>query len=135
VDLHLAFNNIESLGTGTIMNKLLQHNLVSLSLDKNHIGDSGCQLVAASLTSMHYLSRLNLSFNQIGCRGITSLMRALLGCETITFLGLSGNIMKISSAIAMAFALAHRPRLSHLDLDKLLLESGCPVSHWYRNDI
>ena len=130
VDLHLAFNNIESLGTGTIMNKLLQHNLVSLSLDNNHIGDSGCQLVAASLTSMHYLSRLNLSFNQIGCRGITSLMRALLGCETITFLGLSGNVMKITGAIAMGFALAHHPRLAHLDLDNCCLSqvAQCHIS-------
>jgi len=130
VDLHLAFNNIESLGTGTIMNKLLQHNLVSLSLDNNHIGDSGCQLVAASLTSMHYLQRLNLSFNQIGCRGITSLMRALLGCETITFLGLSGNVMKISGAIAMGFALALHPRLAHLDLDNCCLSqiAQCHIS-------
>jgi len=130
VDLHLSFNNVESLGTGTIMNKLLQHNLVSLSLDNNLIGDSGCQLVAASLTSMHYLSRLNLSFNQIGCRGITSLMRALLGCETITFLGLSGNVMKITGAIAMGFALAHHPRLSHLDLDNCCLSqvAQCHIS-------
>ena len=130
VDLHLSFNNVESLGTGTIMNKLLQHNLVNLSLDNNAIGDSGCQLVAASLTSMHYLSRLNLSFNQIGCRGITSLMRALLGCETITYLGLSGNVMKITGAIAMGFALAHHPRLAHLDLDNCCLSqvAQCHIS-------
>ena len=130
VDLHLGFNNVESAGTGTLMNKLLQHNIVSLSLDNNLIGDSGCQLVAASLTSMHYLSRLNLSFNQIGCRGITSLMRALLGCETITFLGLSGNVMKITGAIAMGFALAHHPRLAHLDLDNCCLSqvAQCHIS-------
>jgi len=130
VDLHLSFNNVKPLGTGTIMNKLLQHNLVSLSLDNNLIGDSGCQLVAASLTSMHYLSRLNLSFNQIGCRGITSLMRALLGCETINYLGLSGNVMKITGAIAMGFALAHHPRLAHLDLDNCCLSqvAQCHIS-------
>jgi len=120
-DLHLSFNRIDSLGTGVIMNKLLQHNLVSLSLDNNFIGDSGCQLVAASLTSLHFLSRLNLSFNQIGCRGVTSLMRALLGCETITSLSISGNIMKISGATAMGYALAHHPRLAHLDLDNCCL--------------
>lgn len=121
VDLHLSFNRIESLGTGVIMNKLLQHNLVSLSLDNNLIGDSGCQLVAASLTSLHFLSRLNLSFNQIGCRGVTSLMRALLGCETITSLSISGNIMKVSGAMAMGYALAHHPRLAHLDVDNCCL--------------
>ncbi len=130
VDLHLSFNNIGSSGTGTLMNKLLQHNLVSLSLDNNTIGDSGCQLVAASLPSMHYLSRLNLNFNQIGCRGITSLMRSLLGCETITYLGLSGNVMKISGAIAMGFALAHHPRLAHIDLDNCCLSqvAQCHIS-------
>jgi len=62
------------------------------------------------------LSSLNLSFNQIGSRGVTTLMRALIGCESLTFLGLSGNIMKITGAIAMGFALAQHPRISHLEL-------------------
>eukprot|EP00957_Ditylum_brightwellii_P003554 269564-Ditylum_brightwellii.AAC.1 len=68
VDLRLSSNNIGAGGIETIMNKLLQHNLVSLSLDNNTIGDRGCQLVAASLPSMHHLHKLNLSFNQIGSR-------------------------------------------------------------------
>jgi len=129
VDLHLSFNGIGSGGTGTIMNKLLQHNLVTLSLDNNTIGDAGCQLVAGSLTSMHHLSELCLSFNQIGSRGITSLMRALIGCESIQHLGLSGNIMKISGAIAMGFALAQHPRLSCLELDNCCLSqvSQCHI--------
>ena len=66
-----------------IMNKPLQHNVVTLSLDNNVIGDAGCQLVAGSIPSLHHLSCLNLSFNQIGSRGITSLMRALIVCESI----------------------------------------------------
>lgn len=121
VDLHIAHNEISSGGIETIMNKLLQQKLVVLSLDNNVIGDRGCQLVAASLTSMHHLCSLNLSFNQIGSRGITSLMRALIGCESIKFLGLSGNVMKISGAISMGFALAHHPRLSRLELDNCCL--------------
>ena len=121
VDLHLSFNGIGPGGTGTIMNKLLQHNLVTLFLDNNIIGDAGCQLVAGSLTSMHHLSRLNLSFNQIGSRGTTSLMRALIGCPSITYLGLSGNVMKISGAIAMGYALAQHPRLAHLEVDNCCL--------------
>ena len=116
VDIHLSFNEIGSGGTGTLMNKLLSQNVVTLSLDNNLLGDAGCQLVAASLTSMHHLSSLNLSFNQIGSRGVTTLMRALIGCESLTFLGLSGNVMKISGAIAMGFALAQHPRISHLQL-------------------
>ncbi len=116
VDVHLSFNEIESGGTGTLMNKLLSQNVVTLSLDNNLLGDAGCQLVAASLTSMHHLSKLNLSFNQIGSRGVTTLMRALIGCESLTFLGLSGNIMKINGAIAMGFALAQHPRIKHLEL-------------------
>ena len=116
LDINLSFNDIGSGGTGTLMNKLLYQNVVSLSLDNNMLGDAGCQLVAASLTSMHHLSSLNLSFNQIGSRGVTTLMRALIGCESLTFLGLSGNIMKITGAIAMGFALAQHPRISHLEL-------------------
>jgi len=115
-DIYLSFNEIGAGGTGTLMHKLLSHNIVTLSLDNNLIGDAGCQLVAASLTSMHSLSNLNLSFNQIGSRGVTSVMRALIGCESLRFLGLSGNVMKISGAIAMGFALAQHPRLTHLEL-------------------
>jgi CheY-like chemotaxis protein/Ran GTPase-activating protein (RanGAP) involved in mRNA processing and transport len=130
VDLKLSSNLIGAGGVETIMNKLLQHNLISLSLDKNSIGDQGCQLVAASLQSMTALSRLNLSFNQIGSRGITSLMRSMIGCESITYLGLSGNILRISGAIALAFTLAQHPRMEELDLDNCCLGQAaqCHIS-------
>jgi CheY-like chemotaxis protein len=124
VDLQLSSNAITSVGVETMMNKLLNHNLVSLSLYKNLIGDQGCQLVAASLQSMKALSRLNLSFNQIGSRGIISLMRRLIGCESITFLGLSGNILKISGAIALAYTLSQHPRLEELHLDNCCLSQA-----------
>ena len=124
VDLRLSCNDIGHGGIETIMNKLLQHSIISLSLDKNSIGDQGCQLVAASLQSMHSLSRLNLSFNQIGSRGVTTLMKSLIACESITYLGLSGNIMKISGAIAMGFTLAQHPRLEELDLDNCCLSQA-----------
>jgi len=120
-ELSLSSNNIGALGIETIMDKLLRHNLVRLNLNNNMISDRGCQLVAASLTSMHHLAHLNLSFNQIGCRGVTALMRALVGCESLVSLGLSGNIVKISGAIAMGFALAQHPRLSDLSLDNCCL--------------
>jgi CheY-like chemotaxis protein/Ran GTPase-activating protein (RanGAP) involved in mRNA processing and transport len=130
VDLRLSSNSIGTGGVETIMNKLLQHNLISLSLDKNSIGDQGCQLVAASLQSMPVLSRLNLSFNQIGSRGVNSLMRTLVGCDSIIYLGLSGNIMKISGAIALAFTLAQHPRLEELDVDNCCLSqsSQCHIT-------
>merc|ERR1719253_2439380 len=110
-----------SKGIESIMNKLLQHKLVTLKLDNNCIGDQGCQLVAASLPSIPSLSRLNLAFNDIGSRGIATLMRSLVGCESITNLGLSGNVMRISGAIAMGFTLAQHPRLSMLELDNCCL--------------
>ena len=121
VELKLSSNDITGAGIETMMNKLLQHNLVSLSLDKNSIGDQGCQLVAASLQSMKSLARLNLGFNQIGSRGIGSLMRSLVACESITYLELSGNVLKISGAVALAFTLAQHPRLEELDLDDCCL--------------
>ena len=121
VELKLSLNEITSGGIETMMNKLLQHNLVSLSLDKNSIGDQGCQLVAASLQAMKSLSRLSLGFNQIGSRGIGSLMRSLVACESITYLELSGNVLKISGAVALAFTLAQHPRLEELDLDDCCL--------------
>lgn len=121
VELRLSSNEITAVGIETMMNKLLQHNLVSLSLDKNAIGDQGCQLVAASLQSMKSLCRLNLGFNQIGSRGIGSLMRSVVACESITYLELSGNVLKISGAVALAFTLANHPRLEELDLDDCCL--------------
>lgn len=124
VDLRLSANNIGAGGVETIMNKLLQHKLISLSLDMNSFGDQGCQLVAASLQSMHQLARLNLSFNQIGCRGVNTLMRTLVGCESITYLGLSGNTLKISGAMAMGFTLAQHPRLEELDMDNCCLSQA-----------
>jgi CheY-like chemotaxis protein/Ran GTPase-activating protein (RanGAP) involved in mRNA processing and transport len=124
VELRLSNNGIGFKGIETIMNKLLQHNLISLSLDKNSIGDQGCQLVAASLQSMKALSRLNLGFNQIGSRGVNSLMRSIVAAESIVYLSLSGNIMKISGAVAMAFTLAQHPRLEELALDNCCLSQA-----------
>jgi len=121
VDLRLSCNSVSAVGIEKIMNKLLSHNLVSLALDKNAIGDQGCQLVAASLQSMKSLGHLNLSFNQIGSRGINSLMRSLIACESVTYLGLSGNILKISGAMALAFTLAQHPRIEELHLDNCCL--------------
>lgn len=130
VDLRLSSNAITSGGVETLMNKLLQHDLICLSLDKNAIGDQGCKLVAASLQSMKSLSRLNLSFNQISSRGITSLMRSLIACESITYLGLSGNILKISGAVALAYTLSQHPRLEELHLDNCCLGQAaqCHIS-------
>ena len=124
VELRLSNNGIAHSGIEEMMMKLLQHNLVSLTLDKNGIGDQGCQLIAASLLSMKCLARLNLSFNQIGSRGVNSLMRSLVACESITYLGLSGNIMKISGAVALSFTLAQHPRLEELDLDNCCLSQA-----------
>mmetsp|Transcript_107870 Transcript_107870/g.220181 ORF Transcript_107870/g.220181 Transcript_107870/m.220181 type:complete len:954 (-) Transcript_107870:2995-5856(-) len=124
VELRLSSNGIAHSGIEEMMMKLLQHNLVSLTLDKNGIGDQGCQLIAASLLSMKCLARLNLSFNQIGSRGVNSLMRSLVACESITYLGLSGNIMKISGAVALAFTLAQHPRLEELDVDNCCLSQA-----------
>jgi CheY-like chemotaxis protein len=124
VELRLTNNGIAHGGIETMMNKLLQHNLISLTLDKNAIGDQGCQLVAASLQSMKMLARLNLGFNQIGSRGVNSLMRSLVACESVTYLALSGNIMKISGAVALAFTLAQHPRLQELDVDNCCLSQA-----------
>jgi CheY-like chemotaxis protein len=121
VDLRLSSNSIGSGGIETIMNKLLQHNLISLSLDNNTIGDQGCQLVAASLQSMQSLARLNLGFNHIGCRGITSLMRSIVVCKAMRYLGLSGNLLRINGAFALAFTLSQHPRLEELDVDNCCL--------------
>ncbi|CAJ1942310.1 unnamed protein product [Cylindrotheca closterium] len=124
VELRLSNNAIAHSGIETMMSKLLQHNLVSLSLDKNAIGDQGCQIVAASLNGMRSLSRLNLGFNQIGSRGVNSLMRSLVACDSIQYISLSGNIMKISGAVALAFLLAQHPRLEELDVDNCCLSQA-----------
>jgi CheY-like chemotaxis protein len=48
-------------------------------------------------------------------------MRTLVGCESLTYLGLSGNVLKISGAIALGFTLAQHPRLEELELDNCCL--------------
>ena len=123
-EIRLSTNDIGPLGIETIMNKLFQHKIRSLFLDNNVIGDKGCQLVAASLPSMHSLLRLSLSFNRIGTRGISSLSRALLGCESLMSLKLSGNTVKVSGSISMGFCLLHHPRLEELELDNCCLSQA-----------
>lgn len=121
VELKLSSNSIGPGGIQTMMDRLLHHNIVSLSLDKNFICDQGCQLVAASLQSMKSLSRLNLGFNHIGGRGISSLMRSLVSCKSITYLGLSGNVLHVSGAVSLSYALSQHPRMEELDLDNCCL--------------
>ncbi len=117
----LSGNEIGSSCIERIMNIFLLHKLITLNLDNNCIGDQGCQLVAASLPSIPSLTRLNLAFNDIGYRGMATLMRALIGCESLTSLALSGIAMRISGAIAMGFTLAQHPRLSTLELHNCCL--------------
>jgi CheY-like chemotaxis protein/Ran GTPase-activating protein (RanGAP) involved in mRNA processing and transport len=124
VELRLSCNEIGHLGIETLMNKLLQQNISNLYMDNNNIGDRGCQLVAASLPSMHHLLRLSLSFNQIGSRGINALMRSLVGCESLEYLALSGNIIKVSGSSAMGFALSQHPRLCSMELENCCLSQA-----------
>ena len=97
------------------------NSLRKICLDQNSIGDRGCQLVAASLPSMHTLTELSLGFNKIGQHGLSSLMRSLEGCSTLATLVLSGNAINIPTATCMSFALAHHPRLEDLSLDNCCL--------------
>ena len=90
--------------------------------------------MAASLPRIPSLTRLNLAFNDIGCRGMATLMRALVGCESITSLGLSGIAMRISGAIAMGFTLATSSSF-HSRASQLLSEPGGTVSHCCRDHI
>lgn len=55
---------------------------------------------------------------------MNTLMRTLVGCESITYLGLSGNTLKISGAMAMGFTLAQHPRLEELDMDNCCLSQA-----------
>lgn len=100
-ELRLGHNTIDSLGIETIFSKLLQHNIVVLTLDNNRIGDQGCKLVAGSLSSLNQMKKLNLAFNQISTPGLSSLMRALIGSTSLLSLSLSGNTITTSGAISM----------------------------------
>jgi len=123
-ELCLGHNSIDSLGIETMFNKLLQHNLHTLTLDNNLIGDQGCKLVAGSLSSMNELMTLSLSFNQIGTPGIMALMRALIGSASLLKLSLSGNPITTTGAIAVSFALAHHTRLEELHLDNCSIKKS-----------
>jgi hypothetical protein len=126
--LKLSHNSIDTATLNTLLPKILQTPLHTLSVSSNPIGDAGCQLIAASLSSLSNLQHIDVSFCQISCKGISTLSRSALGCETLKSLGLAGNSIRVQAAISLSFMLAHHPRVSKLVLDNCSL---CKVAQCY----
>jgi Ran GTPase-activating protein (RanGAP) involved in mRNA processing and transport len=126
--LKLSHNSLETATLNTLLPKILQTPLSTLHISSNPIGDAGCQLVAASLSSLSNLQHLDISFCQISSKGISSLSRSALGCETLAGLTLAGNSIRTQAAISLAYMLAHHPRLSKLTVDNCSL---CKVAQCY----
>mmetsp|Transcript_5466 Transcript_5466/g.10941 ORF Transcript_5466/g.10941 Transcript_5466/m.10941 type:complete len:941 (+) Transcript_5466:226-3048(+) len=126
--LNLNHNMLDTSILNTLLPKLLQTPLRSLSISSNPIGDAGCQLVAASLSSLGTLTHLDVSFCQISGTGISTLSRSALGVETLESLSLAGNSIRVQAAICLSYALAHHPRLSRLTVDNCSL---CKVAQCY----
>jgi Ran GTPase-activating protein (RanGAP) involved in mRNA processing and transport len=71
--------------------------LVSLSLTKNYIGDAGALALADAIAHNSVLRKLDLSFNEIGERGMRHIATRL-GNTHINALGLRGNPVEVAVA-------------------------------------
>jgi len=115
--LELAFNMLTHAGVEALVNGLWGHPAMRiLHLGNNRIGDRGAQLVAACLPST-MLSSLDLGFNGIGTVGVRAIVNALLGCPNLLALTLSGNVLDMEGAKALAFGLHHNSTLRQIYLD------------------
>lgn len=92
--LHCANASVETSGFAAIPGMLLSNaSLKELCISDNNLGDTDIMMLSQVLTQNKYvpLETLHLSFNQITCIGVESLMNALWGSRTLQDLKLDNN--------------------------------------------
>lgn len=97
--------------------------LISLNLSRNKLGDSSVEYLVSLLPNMLHLLELDLSWNEVKFKGISSLSRVLdTPKSSLVSLDLSWNSIgtatdtKRSAAKAMSYILANNSSLTHLNL-------------------
>ncbi|VDN03531.1 unnamed protein product [Thelazia callipaeda] len=106
----------------SVIQLLLSRQLVKvLDLEDNNIGDGVCRKIAEALRErsqrcMDSLEELNLSRNNITAVGISNLADSFKMNPLLKVIILSGNILKVEGAVAVAKALPSLHLLEVLDL-------------------
>lgn len=122
--LQLSFNNITHRGLESLSNALWgSSTLKELKVDNNEIGDRGAHQIAAVLPALKALEVLDVGFNGILAPGLGLLMKAVADTDQISSLSLSGNTIDVTSAKAVAYALAYNQSLRTIFL------VHCSITH------
>ena len=87
-----------------------------MDLSHNNIGPCGATSLAGAIACLKYLKHLNLEHNNIGPEGATALAAALQHHKHLKLLNLSCNSIGPEKAISVANALHHPEKLRRLEL-------------------
>lgn len=115
--IQLSFNNISHKGLESLTNALWgSTTLRELEVDNNEIGDRGAHHVAAIIPTMNALEVLDVGFNSIKAPGLNVLMKTVAQSQHLLSLSVSGNVIDVNAAKAVAYALAYNCSLESLYL-------------------
>jgi len=115
----LAFKGLGDAGAAelaTILSSGTCKNLEGLDVSCNEVGAAGASSLAVALRTNHVLKTLDLSTNALGDQGITALADALTANSTLTFLDVHACGIHDSGATALAGALQNNCTLAVLNL-------------------
>ena len=90
--------------------------LKQLEVDNNEIGDQGAHHIAAIIPGMKAFKALDVGFNSIKVAGLNVLMKTIAESPQLETLSISGNVVDVNSAKAVAFAMAYNCSLTSLHL-------------------
>jgi hypothetical protein len=121
--LTLKQNSMTSTGVGVLL-ETMEHNsshITDLDLDSNHIGNEGASLIARTLgsNSLPNLTRLSLSYCDIGDDGFSELVSALEQNKSLLHLDLGHGTQSFSERafIALAESLPEIKVLQRVDFE------------------
>lgn len=117
-ELHLGSSSISSEGFFTIPGMLLTNtSLRTLDVSNNGLDDRDIGLLSQALAQNKHipLENLRLSFNEITCKGVESLMNAIWGSQTLREMKMDNNKIKDRGAQLCAVVLTS-VALERLDL-------------------
>lgn len=128
-ELELGTNNLKDVGVSIVAN-YIPPSLKRLELFENQITGAGARYLVDSL-ARHNVSTLGLSSNQLGDTGAINLAQRLKDLPSLTHLELGGNGITDTGAIALAKDL-HHSSLSMLRLHKNTItdEGGIRIAHY-----
>lgn len=113
-----SFNpkNIESLCSSIVTSKLIE-----LNLSGNNLGASGCDylqtMLCGGLGIACFIRKLDISFNEINCKGVAKLASGLKNNSGIKILNLEGNPLCGQSSTSLHVLIATNIAIEELNLN------------------